>query len=85
MYGASSLSFGSEAIHSLNNLVEAIKLCQIMRPQSRFAVNLAGDEMGVNLLSNGLIELDGQVPSIEMEKQFENAIQHGAVLEVLES
>ncbi len=72
----------TEAVQSFKSLIDAIKRFQISRPSSKLVIKLAGVVFGVNLLSNGFIELDGKVPPVAIEKEIEEAItQYGATLE----
>jgi hypothetical protein len=81
-YGTSTLSYGSEAVVSFTNLIEAIKRRQLLRPRSKLALKVGGGPVPVNLLPNGYIELDGKVPSIALEKYLDWEMQeHGATLE----
>ena len=82
VYAMPTPKIGTEVVSSFTSLIDAVKRRKLLRPRSKLAMKLAGGEFGVNLLSNGLIELDGKVPPIAVEKEIENAMQHyGAVLE----
>ena len=54
----------TEAVQSFKSLIDAIKRLQISRPSSKLVIKLAGVVFGVNLLSNGFIELDGKVAPV---------------------
>jgi len=72
----------TEVVQSFKSLIDAIKRLQISRPSSKLVIKLAGVVFGVNLLSNGFIELDGKVAPVAIEKEIEEAItQYGATLE----
>lgn len=82
MYGVAKVGYGSEAVQSLNALIDAIKRRQVLRPRSLFAMCLAGVHFAVKLLPNGFIEVDGVVPPLTVEKEIEDAMhEFGAILE----
>lgn len=82
MYGAAKVGYGTEVVHSFNVLIDAIKLRQVLRPRSIFAICLAGVDFAVKVLPNGFVEVDGVVPPLIVEKEIENAMQKfGALLE----
>ena len=83
MYGHPAFSaFGPERVDSLSALVEAVKRRQLLKPQGRLAVTLAGKKFGVNLLPNGFIEWGGSVPPLTLQRQIEDEISRlGALLE----
>ena len=82
MYGAPKVGYGTEVVQSFNALIDAIKRRQVLRPRSLFAMCLAGVDFAVKLLPNGFVEVDGVVPPLSIEKEFEAAMKKfGAVLE----
>ena len=66
MYGAPSLGYGCEIVHSFNTLIDAIKRRQVLRPRSKLAINLAGSDIEVNLLANGFVGASFGMISIEI-------------------
>lgn len=75
MYGHPQLTtLGIERVSSIGNLVEAIKRRQMMKPSGRFSMLLGNREFAVNLLQSGHLEIDGKVPSMAIEREFEEAI-----------
>lgn len=82
MYGIPGYGYGcAEVVHSFPNLIDAIKRFEIQQPRSHHAIHLAGCEIGVKLLPNGFVELDGVVPTLSLEREVERVMQQeGAVL-----
>jgi len=82
MYGCPGFAFGTEAVASMNHLIDAIKRRQILRPRSKLMLLVGDKTLAVNLLPNGFIELDGQAQAVSVERRVEEAMaKFGAFLQ----
>jgi hypothetical protein len=75
MYGSPTMGYGVDVVRSSNALNDALEHRQALHPKNRFALRVAGRENKVKLLPNGLVEWDGEVPSIAVEKRLDDILK----------
>lgn len=80
MYGYPGLT----PVSSMQACLEIIKGFQVATPCAKVALWLRGEKIDVAMLPNGYVELDGKVPTLASEREFDECIQqYGASLEIL--
>ena len=75
MYGHPSCSgLGPDKVDSIEVLIASLKHRQALKPNGQFKLVVSGRCVKVNLLSRGLIEFNGEVLSIQDERQIDGKL-----------
>lgn len=81
MYGHPSMTaFGPERVSSVSELAEAIKRRQLLKPAGRYGLLAGGASFAVGLLPSGHIEIDGTVPPLHLEREFDAMLRQSPAL-----